>query len=162
MLLEFCTLKYWKLLVYATSLSQTSPTYYYSDCRFVFTPPRRQHRRQRRRGCRGHDPPPIFDLQGSSCVDDPQYFDKTVFYFFPFSGTSIKFIIQLQSIGHTNVKKNTPRMQHITPFSDEKFVKFSGKGHSRPPDPIPSPPTAPRFSRLGRSACDPPPMFQWR
>jgi len=28
-------------------------------------------------------PPPIFDLQGSSCVDDPQYFDKTVFYFFP-------------------------------------------------------------------------------
>ena len=27
-----------------------------------------QHRRQCRRGCRGRDPP-IFDLQGSSCVD---------------------------------------------------------------------------------------------
>ena len=32
-----------------------------------------QHRRQRRRGSR----PPIFNLQGSSCVDNPpQYFDK--------------------------------------------------------------------------------------
>ena len=39
------------------------------------------HRRQRRRGCRGRDPP-IFDLQGSSCVDDSQYFDKC-FIFFP-------------------------------------------------------------------------------
>ena len=31
------------------------------------------HRRQRRRGCRGRDTP-IFDLQGSSCVDDPPIF----------------------------------------------------------------------------------------
>jgi len=33
----------------------------------------RSHRRQRRRGCRGRDPP-IFDLQGSSCVDAPPIF----------------------------------------------------------------------------------------
>jgi len=39
------------------------------------------HRRQRRRGCRGRDPR-IFDLQGSSCVDDPPIFWQ-VFYFFP-------------------------------------------------------------------------------
>jgi len=39
------------------------------------------HRRQRRRGCRGRDPR-IFDLQGSSCVDDPPMFWQ-VFYFFP-------------------------------------------------------------------------------
>jgi len=39
------------------------------------------HRRQRRRGCRGRDTP-IFDLQGSSCVDDPPIFWQ-VFYFFP-------------------------------------------------------------------------------
>ena len=31
------------------------------------------HKRQRRRGRRGRDPP-IFDLQGSSCVDDPPIF----------------------------------------------------------------------------------------
>ena len=40
------------------------------------------YRRQRRRG----RDPPIFDLQGSSAVDDPQYFDKC--FIFPFSGTS--------------------------------------------------------------------------
>ena len=96
-------------------------------------------------------PPPIFDLQGSSCVDDPQYFDKC-FIFFHFSGTSeyltsLSFssaqstvfiyevcgdmdlpvcivrqaqtgtsLIQLQSTGHMNLKNNTPRMHHITPF----------------------------------------------
>ena len=38
------------------------------------------HRRQRRTGCRGRDPP-IFDLQGSSCVDDPQYFHKCFIFF---------------------------------------------------------------------------------
>jgi len=38
------------------------------------------HRRQRRTGCRGRNPP-IFDLQGSSCVDDPPIFSQ-VFYFF--------------------------------------------------------------------------------
>jgi len=76
--------------------------------------------------------PPIFDLQGSSCVDDPQYFDKC--FIFPFSGTSeyhkslsvlsIKFIIQLQSMGHVNLKNNKHRMHHITPFGDEKFINF--------------------------------------
>ena len=60
------------------------------------------HRRQRRTGCRGRD---------------PQYFDMC-FYFFPSAellntGTSIKFIIQLQSMGHMNLKNNTPRTHHI-------------------------------------------------
>jgi len=35
---------------------------------------RYSHRRQRRRDCRGRRDPPIFDLQGSSCVDDPPIF----------------------------------------------------------------------------------------
>ena len=92
-----------------------------------------RHRRQRRRGCSGRDPQ-IFDLQGSSCVDDPPIIWQ-VFYFFPFNGT-----------WHMNLKNNTPRMHHITPFSDEKFIhKFSGKGHSL---------DSPRFSHLRRSACD--------
>jgi len=39
-----------------------------------------RHRRQRRRGCRCRDPP-IFDLHGSSCIDDPPIFWQ-VFYFF--------------------------------------------------------------------------------
>jgi len=67
----------------------------------IFNKITQKHRRQRRRGCRGRDPP-IFDLQVSSCVDDPQYFDKCFI-----SGTSIKFIIQLQSMGHMNLKNNT-------------------------------------------------------
>ena len=54
-------------------------------------------------------PSTIFDLQGSSCVDDPRYFDKC-FTFFPFA--------ELQSTGHVNLKNNTPRMHHITPFRD--------------------------------------------
>jgi len=41
-----------------------------------------------------------------------------------------------------------------------KIHKFSGKGHSPSTDPTPSPPTAPIFSRLWHSTCDPP-MFQW-
>ena len=40
----------------------------------------RSHRRQRRGGCRGRDPP-IFDLQGSSCVDDPPRYFDTCFIF---------------------------------------------------------------------------------
>jgi len=41
-------------------------------------------------------------------VATPQYLTQT--------GTSIKIIIQLQSMGHMNLKNNTPRMHHITPF----------------------------------------------
>jgi len=88
-----------------------------------------KHRRQRRRGCRGRDLP-IFDLQGSSCGDDPPIFWQ-VLYFFPSAeqtGTSIKFIIQLQSMRHMNLKNNTPRIHHITPSWDEKFVNLLGKG----------------------------------
>jgi len=43
------------------------------------------HRRQRRRGCRGRDPP-IFHMQGSSCVDDLPPIFWQVFYFFPSAG----------------------------------------------------------------------------
>ena len=32
-------------------------------------------------GVAGVATPPIFDLQGSSCVDDPQYFDKCFIFF---------------------------------------------------------------------------------
>jgi len=58
------------------------------------------------------------------------------------------------SIGHMNLKNNTHRMHHITPFWDEKLINFLGRG-SPSTDPTPSPPTAPRFSRLRRSTCDP-------
>ena len=48
-------------------------------------------------------------------------------------------------MGHVNLKNNTPRMHHITPFWDKKH----------PQTPLPCPLTAPRFSRLRRSTCDP-------
>jgi len=73
---------------------------------------------------------------------------------------SVQFLIQ-QSMGHVNVKNNIPRMHHVTPFWDEKFINFLGRGTVPPQTPPSSPPTAPRFSRLRRSTCDPP-MFQWR
>ena len=41
-------------------------------------------------------------------------------------------------------------MHHITPFWDEKFINFLGRG------PPPSTPTAPLLWRLRRSTCDPP------
>ena len=123
-------------------------------------------------GVAGVATPPVFALQGSSYVDDPPIFWE-VFYFFPFSGTWNGFASLYRSLGtnwyfykvyhtmgHMNLKNNTPRMHHITPFWDEKF-KFSGKGHNPSPYPPPSPPTEPRFSRLRRSTCDPP-IFQCR
>jgi len=119
------------------------------------------HWRQRRRGCRGRDLP-IFDLHGSSCVDEPPPIFWLVFYFFPFIGTSIKFIIQLQSMGHMNLKNNTPRMHHITPFWEEKFINFLRKGTSVPPQ-TPPPRRLRRLDSLASSALDlRPPMFQWR
>jgi len=46
-------------------------------------------------------------------------------------------------------------MHHITSFWDEKFINFLTRGTALPQTPPPSPPTAPRFSRLRRSTCDP-------
>jgi len=41
-------------------------------------------------------------------------------------------------------------------FEIKKIINFLGRG-TAPPQTLPlSPPTAPRFSRLGRSTCDPP------
>ena len=82
------------------------------------------HRRQRRRGCRGRDSP-IFDLQGLSCVDNPQYLTSVLF--FPFSGTSE----YRKSLPFSSV------MHHITPFRDEKFINFLGRG-TAPPQTRPS------------------------
>jgi len=56
-----------------------------------------------------------------------------------------------------NLKNNTPRIHHITPFWEEKFINFLGRGKTPPQTPLPSPPTAPWFSRLRRWTCDPPP-----
>ena len=129
--------------------------------------------------------PPIFDLQGSSCVDKPQYFDKCFIFsllrnfWIPqvavificnapsvqfliqqlnktaFEWQLVYFIIQLQSTGHMNLKNNTPRIHHITPFWDEKFINFLERGTAPPQTRTPSPPTVPRFSCLRRSTCDP-------
>jgi len=72
------------------------------------------------------------------------------------TGTFIKFIIQLQSMGDMNLKNKTPRMHHITPFLDEKFINFLERGTAPPQTTLPLPLTAPRFSRLRHSTCDPP------
>jgi len=34
-----------------------------------------------------------------------------------------------------NLKNNTPRMHHITPFCDEKFINFLGRGTALPQTP---------------------------
>ena len=73
---------------------------------------------------------PIFDLQGSSCVDDPRYFDKC--FIFPSCGTSEY---------HKSLSFSSAPYHTILRW---KIHKFSGKGH-----------TMPRFSRLRRSTCDP-------
>jgi len=105
------------------------------------------HRRQRRRGYRGRDPPQYLTRRGLWRHGFASLYRSfgTNWYFYKVYHTTI------QSMGHMNLKNNTPRMHHITPFWDEKFVNFL-KGS---PDPTPSPPTAPRFSRLRRSTCDP-------
>ena len=68
--------------------------------------------------------PPIFELHGSSCVDDPPIFWQ-VFYFFPFGGTSeyCKSLSFSYAPYHTILRR--------------KILKFSGKGHSPFPDLIP-------------------------
>ena len=33
---------------------------------------------------------------------------------------------------HMNLKNNTPRMHHITPFLDEKYIHFLGRGTAPP------------------------------
>jgi len=81
-------------------------------------------------------PPPIFDLQGSSCVDDLPPIFWQVFYFFP-----LPELLNTASRCHSH-------LQCAPQFFET---------------PPPSPLTAPRFSRLRHSTCDPlPPMFQWR
>jgi len=73
----------------------------------------------------------------------------------------MKFIVKLKSTGHMNLKNNTPRMHHITPFRDEKFINFLGRGTAAPQT---LPLAAYGASILASSALDlrPPAMFQWR
>ena len=71
------------------------------------------HRRQRRRGCKGRDPQ-IFDLQTTT-----QYFDKC-FIFFPSAE-----LLNTASRCHFH-------LHHITPFWDEKFINFLGRGTASP------------------------------
>ena len=61
-----------------------------------------------------------------------------------------KFIIQLQSMGYMNLKNNTPRMHHITPLWDEKFVNFLRRGCA----PLQTPLAAYGASILASSAFD--------
>ena len=84
------------------------------------------HRRLRRRGCRGLD---------------PQYFDK-YFIFFPSAE-----LLNTASRCHFH-------LQCAQCTGDAKFINLLGRG-TAPPRPHPSPPTAPQFSRLRRSTCDP-------
>ena len=132
------------------------------------------HRRQRRRG----RDPQYLTCGGRPVLTTPQYFDKCfslqrnfwipqVSVIFICNAPSVQFLIQqlnktvfeywyFYKVYHTttihgthmNLKNNTPRLHHITPFWDEKFINF-------PQTPLPSPPTALRLSRLRRSTCDP-------
>jgi len=79
------------------------------------------HRRQRRRGCRGRDLP-IFDLQGSSCVDDPPPIFWQVFYFFPSAGvlnTASRCHFHLQcaqcTVFNSTVEQNSLRITTCVP-----------------------------------------------
>ena len=77
--------------------------------------------------------------RGRPVLTTPQYLG-TNWYFYKVYHTTT-----LQSSGHMNLKNNTPRMHHITPFEIKR--KFT-----LPPRRLY---TAPRFSRLRRSTCDP-------
>ena len=74
-----------------------------------------RHRRQRRRGCRCRDPQ-YLTCMGRPVLTTPQYFDKCFIFSIQRYKLVIKFIIQRQSMGHVNLKDNTPRMHHITPL----------------------------------------------
>jgi len=126
------------------------------------------HRRQRRD--RGRDPP-LFDLQGSSCVvlTTPNILKlvnlltvihskfvetwtcQSVSFVRHKLVLLLKFIIQLQSMGHVNLKNNTHRMHHITPLFETKNSQ-----------PLPTPHTLAAYgaSILASSALDlrPPPQ----
>jgi len=86
------------------------------------------HRRQRRRGCRGRDPPQYLTRRGLWRHGFASLYRSfgTNWYFYKVYHTTI------QSMGHMNLKNNTPRMHHITPFWDEKFVNFLERGTAPP------------------------------
>ena len=100
-----------------------------------------RHRRQRRRGCSGRDPP-IFDLQGSSCVDDPPIFWQ-VFYFFFHSTELDTWILKTThpecTISHHFQMKNS-------------FINLLGRGTA----------SILLDSRIFGARPATPPMFQWR
>ena len=90
------------------------------------------HRRQRRRG----RDPPIFDLQGSSYVDDPPPIFRRVLFFL-FSGTSgtnwyFYKVYHTSTIHgtHESLKKQHTQNAPYHTVLRWKIHKFSGKGHS--------------------------------
>ena len=74
------------------------------------------HRRQRRRGCRGRDPQ-YLTCRGRPVVTTPNILTSALFFSLQRNKLAlVKFIIQLQSMRHMNLKNNTPRIHHISPF----------------------------------------------
>jgi len=71
-------------------------------------------------GLQGSRRPIIWPAGVVLCWRAPQYLD-TNWYFY-----------KLQSMGHMNLINNTTRMHHITPFWDEKFINFLGRGTAPP------------------------------
>jgi len=109
-------------------------------------------------------PPNIWPAGVVLCWQPPIFWQ--VFYFLPSAellNTASRCHFHLQCaqcipflIQQLNMNlKNTPRMHRITPFWDEKFINFLGRGTAPPQTLALSPPTAPRFLRLRRSTCDP-------
>ena len=122
--------------------------------------PSRDHRRQRRRGCRGRDPQ-YLTCRGRPVLTTPQYFDKC-FIFFPSAellNTANRCHFHLQCAQCTVFNSRILKITHpectISHHFEMKNSSIFWEGAQPLPRPHPSPPTAPRFSRLRRSTCDP-------
>jgi len=84
-------------------------------------------------GAAGVATPQYFTCRGRPVLTTPPIFWQ-VFYFFPFSGTS-EYRKSLSFSWDMNLKNTTPRMHHITPFWNKKFVNFLGRGTAPPQTP---------------------------
>ena len=108
---------------------------------------------QRRMGCRGRDPQYLTyrgrPVLTTNILTSVLFFSLQRNFWIP--QVAVIFICNASSVQFWHV-----RMHHITPFWDEKFINFLGRGTAPPQTPPPRHLRRLEFSRLWHSTCDPP------